>query len=184
VGPSDAAPRRLPHRDRSRPARRRRLRPSAWRIRQEDAGPGLPERGHLWHFHFHGPTPLAPVKGRERTYFEHFWNDFAADKRRSIPEKDRRLYAAAYARANGIRAGFEYFRSFEQDARDFAAFSSRRLDMPVLVLTGEKASGTFLIDQARMVATDVTGTVVKNAGHWLMEEAPDQVVPAIVAFLD
>lgn len=34
----------------------------------------------LWHFHFYGTTPLALVKGRERTYFEHFWNDFAADK--------------------------------------------------------------------------------------------------------
>ena len=137
----------------------------------------------LWHFHFHGKTPLALVKGRERIYFEHFWNDFAADKTRSVPEKDRRIYAAAYARANGMRAGFEYFRSFEQDARDFAAFSATRLDMPFLVLTGEKASGTFLIDQTRLVATDVSGTVVKNAGHWLMEEATDQVVPAIVAFL-
>ena len=35
----------------------------------------------LWHFHFYGPTPLALVKGRERIYFEHFWNDFAADPR-------------------------------------------------------------------------------------------------------
>jgi len=137
----------------------------------------------LWHFHFHGKTPLALVKGRERIYFEHFWNDFAADKTRSIPEKDRRIYAAAYARANGMRAGFEYFKSFEQDARDFAAFATRRLDMPFLVLTGEKASGTFLIDQAKLVATNVSGTVVKNAGHWLMEEATDQVVPALVAFL-
>ena len=34
----------------------------------------------FWHFRFNGPTPEALVKGRERTYFEHFWNDFAADK--------------------------------------------------------------------------------------------------------
>ena len=33
----------------------------------------------LWHFHFYGKTPLALVEGRERIYFEHFWNDFAAD---------------------------------------------------------------------------------------------------------
>jgi pimeloyl-ACP methyl ester carboxylesterase len=55
--------------------------------------------------------------------------------------------------------------------------------MPFLVLTGEKASGTFLIDQARLVASNVSGTVVKGAGHWLMEEATDQVVPGIVAFV-
>ena len=33
----------------------------------------------IWHFRFNGPTPEALVQGRERTYFEHFWNDFAAD---------------------------------------------------------------------------------------------------------
>ena len=36
----------------------------------------------LWHFHFYGKTPLALVEGRERIYFEHFWNDFAADPSR------------------------------------------------------------------------------------------------------
>jgi pimeloyl-ACP methyl ester carboxylesterase len=138
----------------------------------------------LWHFHFYGETPLALVKGRERIYFEHFWNDFAADKTKSVPEADRRIYAAAYARANGMRAGFEYFKNFEQDAKDFAAFSATKLDMPFLVLTGEKASGMFLIEQTKLVAINVSGTVVKGAGHWLMEEATDQVVPAIVAFLN
>ncbi len=138
----------------------------------------------LWHFHFYGDTPLALVKGRERIYFEHFWNDFAADRTKSVPEADRRLYAAAYARADGMRAGFEVFRNFEQDAKDFAEFSATKLNMPFLVLTGEKASGTFLIDQAKLVATDVSGTVVKNSGHWLMEEATDQIVPAIMAFLN
>jgi pimeloyl-ACP methyl ester carboxylesterase len=138
----------------------------------------------LWHFHFYGETPLALVKGRERIYFEHFWNDFAADKTKSVPEADRRIYAAAYARDNGMRAGFEYFKNFEQDAKDFAAFSATKLDMPFIVLTGEKASGTFLIDQTKLVASNVSGTVVKGSGHWLMEEATDQVVPAIVAFIN
>ena len=137
----------------------------------------------LWHFHFYGDVPLALVKGRERIYFEHFWNDFAADKTKSVPEADRRIYAAAYARANGMRAGFEYFKTFEQDAKDFAGFSTTKLEMPFLVLTGEKASGTFLIDQTKLIATNVTGTVVKGSGHWLMEEATGQVIPAIVAFL-
>jgi pimeloyl-ACP methyl ester carboxylesterase len=138
----------------------------------------------LWHFHFYGETPLALVKGRERIYFEHFWNDFAADRTHSVPEADRQFYAAAYARDDGMRAGFEYFKNFEQDAKDFAALSTTKLNMPFLVLTGEKASGTFLIDQAKLVATNVSGDVVEGSGHWLMEEAPDQVIPALVTFLN
>src|ERR1700722_16500788 len=62
----------------------------------------------LWHFHFYGKTPLALVKGRERIYFEHFWNDFAADPTHSVPERDRQIYAAAYAQPDHMRAGFEY----------------------------------------------------------------------------
>lgn len=138
----------------------------------------------LWHFHFYGQTPLALVKGRERTYFEHFWNDFAADPSQSVSEADRQLYAAAYARDDGMRAGFEYFRAFEQDAKDFAGFAGRKLEMPFLVLSGEKASGTFLIEQARLVAVNVEGIVITGAGHWLMDEARDRVVPAIAVFVN
>ena len=136
----------------------------------------------LWHFHFYGKTPLALVDGRERIYFEHFWNDFAADPARSVSEQDRQFYTAAYAQPGAMRAGFEVFRAFEQDAKDFATFSKTKLKMPMLVLTGEKASGEFLITQGRLVADDVEGVVIKGSGHWLIDEAPDQVVPKLVAF--
>jgi pimeloyl-ACP methyl ester carboxylesterase len=138
----------------------------------------------LWHFHFYGETPLKLVDGRERIYFEHFWNDFAADPKHSVPEADRVFYAAQYAQPGGMRAGFEYFKAFPQDAVDFEALSRTKLGMPMLVLTGEKASGEFLIQQARLVATNVDGLVIKGSGHWLMEEAPDQVIPLLVAFID
>jgi pimeloyl-ACP methyl ester carboxylesterase len=138
----------------------------------------------LWHFHFYGKTPLVLVHGRERIYFEHFWNDFAADPRHSVPERDRRIYAKAYARRGGMRAGFEYFRAFEKDAEEFAALAKNRLPMPMLVLTGEKASGETLIQQARLVAKNVEGVIIRGAGHWLMEEAPDQVMPKLIAFLN
>ena len=138
----------------------------------------------LWHFHFYGETPLKLVDGRERTYFEHFWNDFAADRAHSIPEADRQFYAAEYAKPGGMRAGFEYFKNFEQDAKDFAGFAQTKLQMPMLVLSGEKAGGQFLIDQGRLVDANVEGIIVKGSGHWLMEEAPEQTIPALVAFLD
>jgi pimeloyl-ACP methyl ester carboxylesterase len=136
----------------------------------------------LWHFHFYGKTPLALVEGRERIYFEHFWNDFAADPAHSVSEADRRFYAAAYAKPGGMRAGFEVFRAFEQDAGDFAGFAATKLTMPMLVLSGEKAGGQFLIDQARLVADNVEGIIIKGSGHWLIDEAPDQVIPKLVAF--
>ena len=83
-----------------------------------------------------------------------------------------------------MRAGFEVFHAFPQDAEDFAQFAKTKLTMPMLVLTGEKASGEFLIQQARMVDDSVEGVVIKGSGHWLMEEAPQQVIPKLVAFLN
>lgn len=74
---------------------------------------------------------------RERVYLDHFWNDFAADKTHSLPEADRRFYATEYAKPGHIGAGMEYFRQFEQDAKQFAGFANQKLAMPMLVLSGE-----------------------------------------------
>ena len=54
----------------------------------------------------------------------------------------------------------------------------------MLVLSGEKAGGQFLIDQGRLVDTDVQGVIIKGSGHWLMEEAPEQTIPAPGAFVN
>src|SRR5690242_15246542 len=137
----------------------------------------------IWHFRFNGPTPEALVKGRERTYFEHFWNDFAADKARSIPEADRKTYTAAYSRPGRMRAGWAYFVSFPQAAKDFAELSQTKLPMPLLVIGGEKALGEVLGEQARLVASDVTVTVLKDTGHWVLEERPKETTGALEAFL-
>jgi pimeloyl-ACP methyl ester carboxylesterase len=136
-----------------------------------------------WHFNFYGETPLKLVAGRERIYFEHFWNDFAANPKKSVSERDRRFYAKSYGQPGAMRAGFEVFRAFAQDGKDFAVFAKAKLTMPMLVLTGEKASGDFLIQQGRLVADNVEGVVIKGSGHWLIDEAPDQVIPKLVSFL-
>jgi pimeloyl-ACP methyl ester carboxylesterase len=138
----------------------------------------------LWHFHFYGKTPLALVTGRERIYLEHFWNDFAADATKSVPEADREFYAKEYARPGHMKAGMEVFRAFPKDAEDFALLAEAKLQMPLLVMSGEKAGGPFLIEQGRMVAANVEGVLVMDRGHWLMEEAPDQVIPKLVEFLN
>jgi pimeloyl-ACP methyl ester carboxylesterase len=137
----------------------------------------------IWHFRFNGPTPELLVKGRERTYFEHYWNDFAADKTHSIPEADRRAYTAAYARPGRMRAGWAYFVSFPQAAKDFAELSKTKLTMPVLAIGGDKANGTLLGDQMKLVSTDPTVIVLKNTGHWLMEENSKETIDALTKFL-
>ena len=151
--------------------------------------PGVPgweaiyNNSHIWHFRFNGPTPEALVQGRERTYFDYFWNDFAADKNHSIPEADREAYTAAYSRPGRMHAGWAYFVSFLQAAKDFAQLSQTKLTMPVLSIGGEKANGLALGEQVKLVATHATVIVLKNTGHWVLEEDPKETTDALVNFL-
>lgn len=137
----------------------------------------------IWHFRFNGPTPEVLVRGRERIYFDFFWNDFAADKAHSLPNADRAAYAAAYARPGRMRAGWAYFVSFQQAARDFAELSRTKLTMPVLAIGGEKANGAVLGEQMKLVATNATEIVLKNTGHWVLEERPKETTDALLKFL-
>jgi len=81
-----------------------------------------------------------------------------------------------------MKAGMEVFRNFDQDAKDNAVFAATKLTMPVLVLGGEKSGGEFLISQGKLVAVDVEGVIILGSGHWLIDEAPGQVIPRFVQF--
>jgi pimeloyl-ACP methyl ester carboxylesterase len=137
----------------------------------------------IWHFRFNGPTPEALVRGRERVYFEHFWNDFAADKKHSLSKADRAAYAAAYARPGRMRAGWAYFVSFGKAAEDFTQLSQMKLPMPALAIGGEKANGEVLGQQLKLVASDPTVVVLENTGHWVLEENPKGTTDTLMSFL-
>jgi pimeloyl-ACP methyl ester carboxylesterase len=136
-----------------------------------------------WHFRFNGPTPEALVKGREDIYFAYFWDDLAANKDHSIPEGDRKAYLAAYSRPGRMRASWEYFVSWRQAAKDFAQMAQTKLTMPVLSIGGDKSLGVPLGEQMKSVATNVMVVIVKNSGHWILEEQPKQTIDALVNFL-
>jgi pimeloyl-ACP methyl ester carboxylesterase len=138
---------------------------------------------NLWHFRFNGLTPEALVHGREQIYFAYFWNDLAADKTRSLPGADRKAYVAAYSRPGRLRASWAYFVSFQQAAKDFARLSQTKLTMPVLSIGGEKSLGDALGEQMKLVASDVKVIVLKDTGHWILEERPKETTDAIAEFL-
>ena len=126
---------------------------------------------------------MALVTGRERIYFDYFWNDFAADAHHSIPAADRAAYVAAYSRPGRMAAGFAYFASFPATATAFAKLAQTKLTMPVLSIGGAKSLGKQLGRQVSLVATNAKIVVLPNAGHWLMEEQPATTMAALTRFL-
>jgi pimeloyl-ACP methyl ester carboxylesterase len=92
-------------------------------------------------------------------------------------------YTKAYAHPGRMRSGWAHFVSFGQAAKDFAELSQIKLTMPVLAIGGEKASGEVLGQQTRIVASDATVVVLKNTGHWVLEENPKGTTDALMNFL-
>jgi pimeloyl-ACP methyl ester carboxylesterase len=137
----------------------------------------------LWHFDFGGPDAERLVAGRERIYLDRFWNEFAGDPSK-INEQTRQHYAALYAKPGAMRSAFAQFRSIRQDAVDNASSMATKLPMPVLAIGGEKSFGANEAVVMRNAANNVTGIVVPNAGHWLMEEAPDTTITVVRDFID
>ena len=137
----------------------------------------------LWHFNFGGPNAERLVAGRERIYLDRFWNEFAGDPTK-VDEATRRHYAKLYAQPGAMRAAFAQFNTIgAKDVADNTALSKNKLPMPVLAIGGEKSFGANMAAVMRNAATNVQEAVVPNAGHWLMEEAPQATIHLIDGFL-
>jgi len=138
----------------------------------------------LWHFNFRGPEVERLVQGRERIYLDRFWNELSADPK-GIDEETRRHYAALYARPHAMHDAFEQFGAFTQDALDNKALLAKggKITMPVFAIGAEKSFGTGMADELRFAAADVTGGIVPNSGHWIMEENPQATIKLVAEFL-
>jgi pimeloyl-ACP methyl ester carboxylesterase len=138
----------------------------------------------LWHFNFRGPDVERLVAGRERIYLDRFWNELSADPAK-IDEETREHYANLYAQPEAMHDAFEQFAAFTKDAADNQELlnSGGKLQIPVLALGAEKSFGAGMAEELRYVASDVTGGIVPESGHWIMEENPQATVELVTKFL-
>ena len=97
--------------------------------------PGVPgweaiyDAPNIWHFRFNGEYPEKLVKGRERTYFEYFWNVFAADKNAlDSGSGTKGLHRRLCEDRDGCTPHGAYFVSWPQLAKDFAQLSQTKAD--------------------------------------------------------
>jgi len=137
-----------------------------------------------WHINFHHARDVAEmlVAGREREYLRFFFKSRFA-KPDVISEEDMAVYIAAYSGPGGMRAGFEVYRAWAQDAKDNKPYLERQLAMPVLMLGGEvSVSGPLLEAMTHEIASNGQFKRISNAGHWLCEENPFEVQRLLFEF--
>ncbi|MCD1633905.1 alpha/beta hydrolase [Martelella mediterranea] len=151
-----------------------------------DPADAIAATAHAWHYDFHNQVGLAEtlVEGRQAAYFGYFINKVSANPK-AISREDIAVYAKAYETPESLRAGFELYRAFDEDAAFFKAQVSR-FTVPMLVVGAEFSTGGALPIMedsfARQGATDITTVIVEGSGHWLAEEKPAATVQAIEDF--
>ena len=138
----------------------------------------------VWHFNFRGPDVERLVAGRERILLDRFYNELSANPSR-IDEETRDHYAALYARPGAIHNALGgQFAAFAQDAIDNQQLVAKgKLKMPVLAIGGDHSYGANLATEVGFAAADVRAAVIKDSGHWILEEQPEQAVTVILSFL-
>lgn len=151
-----------------------------------------PEIGNgPWWFAFH-QTPDIPetlVEGKERQYMSWFFRGLAYNPA-AITEEDIDRFVEKYSAPGGMRAGFEYYRAFTQDALDNKeSAENAKLTMPVLVLAGDiypamggDIPGNIALTSMQQLAQNVSGMVVPFSGHWIPEEQPQFVIDHLFKF--
>ena len=95
------------------------------------APPGPPRPGLWWpSFHQVPDIPEVLVQGKELMYLSWFYHNQAYNPA-AITQADINEYVSDYSVPDGMRAGFEYYQAFPQDAIQNMNYSKTKLTMPV-----------------------------------------------------
>ncbi|MGO1055263.1 alpha/beta fold hydrolase [Crossiella sp. CA198] len=133
-----------------------------------------------WWFAFNQAQGLPEqlIAGRSRLLIDHFC-DMLLVNRAAVNDRDRAIYAHAYATPEAVRAGNGWYQGFVQDIVDEKTHG--KLAMPVLGL-GAGPNYWFLADHLPRKATDVRVVEIKDSGHYVAEEQPTAVTAELDRF--
>ena len=140
-----------------------------------------PINDRLWHLPFNRLEKINEqlVEGRERIFFA--WEfDAAAEK---LPDEVIDYYVGLLSDPDALRGSFGFYRALDTTIAQDGQRKTRRLSMPVLAIGGAASFGEHVADAMKLVADDVQSFVVPGAGHFVAEEAPDEMLQALRAFL-
>jgi pimeloyl-ACP methyl ester carboxylesterase len=137
----------------------------------------------IWHFSFHAVRDLPEklIDGKEDVYLNWFY-DFGSYNQSAITTDDREEYIKQYSKPGAMRAGFEYYRSVFEDAKQNKEYGKEKLEIPILTIGGEAGLGNATTTSFQKVANNVTGITLPNTGHFIPEERPNFVIKQILDF--
>ena len=138
----------------------------------------------LWHIPFNqlAETNEQLVRGREDIFIGAEYAASAGTNK--LPANAVGYYIDRLASdPEALHGSFQLYRAFPAITAQNEQRKTRRLAMPVLAIGGAESSGAMVGDTMQLVADDVQTLVIPGCGHWLAEQAPEELLAALTAFL-
>jgi pimeloyl-ACP methyl ester carboxylesterase len=138
----------------------------------------------LWHLAFNQLPKINEqlVQGREDIFFGAEFDASAGTNK--LPDYAVKYYVDTLAAdPDHLRGSFEFYRAIPATTAQNEQRKTRRLTLPVLAIGGEESSGAGVGNAMKLVADDVQTVVLAGSGHWVAEQAPDELLAALTAFL-
>jgi pimeloyl-ACP methyl ester carboxylesterase len=138
----------------------------------------------LWHLAFNQLPRINEqlVTGREEIFFGAEFDASAGTSK--LPGYAVRYYIDTLAASpDALRGSFGFYRALTTTIAQNQQRMERRLTLPVLAIGGGESAGEGVGNAMKLAADDVQAMVIPGCGHWVAEQAPDELLAALTAFL-
>src|SRR5829696_1404929 len=147
---------------------------------------GLPEpiNNKLWHLAFNRVNDEMTeqlVTGREDIFFGY---EFAIQGgKKGLPDEVQRYYFDLFSDPDVLRGSFGFYRALDTTLAQNGQRKTTPLTMPVLAIGGAESWGEEVGNGMKPAADDVQTVVIPDTGHWVAEQAPEEMLAALTEFL-
>jgi pimeloyl-ACP methyl ester carboxylesterase len=139
-------------------------------------------RAQAWWFGFFGmPHSGEIVAGKAGLFLTSFWPVVGYVKN-AFTKTETDEFIRAYSVPGATTGAFNWFANFPLDAKDNVELMKHKLPMPLLAMGADHSAGSYLATHCKLVATNVTETIIKGSGHWIVQEQTAQVQKGLLDF--
>ena len=141
-----------------------------------------PVNNRLWHIPFNragGEIAEQLVEGREKIFYGYEFTIQGGH----LPEELVDYYVDRVSEPGALPGSFAFYREWDATMAQNGDRAATPLTMPVLAIGGEESWGPAVGGAMSGIAKDVQTVVIPGGSHWVAEEAPEEVLAALTAFL-
>jgi len=143
-----------------------------------------PHNWKSWHFFFHpvADLPEILISGRERSYIEWFLQNKTFNPAGTFSQYDIDEYERVYKQPGNLRGALAYYRAVFEDIEQNKSLSNKKIETPILALGGDVGMSPDILEEMKPLASQIEGGVIRNCGHYMPEEQPEEIGARMIDF--